>query len=144
MIDAPEVRASVDRIRQLVDGLEEAVARGDRGALRQLATGPALRQLLARLDAVEACGASWRPAREQLTWCAGGCRWPVLALPGRRRLRLRFTDRSRLEAPDGTVAAAAAVREVQVEVVQSRTRSAWQLRRLRAASPPRWFPRVRS
>ncbi len=131
------VESTVDRIRQLVDGLESAVARGDRDALRQLATGPALRQILARLQAVEARGARWWPGREELTWRAGGRGGPPPLVPGRRWLRLRFTDRSQLEGADGTVAAAATVWEVQVEVVQDRSGAPWRLRRMRAAPAPR-------
>jgi len=89
------------RLRELVDGLERACASGDRAALRACTTGPARVRLLEHLDRIESVGAAWEPARAELCWARGsgptepggmGVGGPTVWL------RLRFRDRSRLQA----------------------------------------------
>jgi hypothetical protein len=116
------IAETTDRVRQLVDGIENAIAAGNDLELASYLAPPALGQVLAQTAAMRAAGSTWLPARAGLRW-SGSSRPPQG--PGRFWLRLRFEDRTGVRCPSATATAAAVAHEVEVELD---TRSApWRL-----------------
>ncbi len=113
------------RVRQLVDGLEAAVAQSDDLALTQYLAAPLMGQMLALSAGLRADAASLLPARSGLCWMVsrrkpGG--------PGRCWLRLRFEDLTVCQYPEGTASAPPRTQEVEVEV--QTTVIPWRLHRV--------------
>lgn len=101
-------------MRQLMDGIESAIAAGDDLALSRYLAPPALGVLLARSAAARRDGQRWLPARAGLRWSASN-RTPTA--PGRFWLRLRFEDQSEVRFSASAIAAAALVYEIEVELL---------------------------
>ncbi|MHB1500069.1 MAG: hypothetical protein ACYCYK_02680 [Candidatus Dormibacteria bacterium] len=113
------------RVRQLVDGIEGAVAQSDDLALAQYLAAPLLGQMLALSAGLRADAASLLPARSGLCWMAshrepGG--------PGRCWLRLRFEDLTVCQYPEGTASAPPRTQDVEIEV--QTTVTPWHLHRV--------------
>ncbi|MGH7705570.1 MAG: hypothetical protein ACRENY_06855 [Candidatus Dormibacteria bacterium] len=118
------------RVRQLVDGIEAAIAQGDDLELSRYLAPPALALLLAQTAALRAAGRAWSPGRSGLRWSGSSKR---SAEPGRFWLRLRFEDRSELALGDLQVGAAMSSHEVEVEL--DTTAAPWRLCRAAEVFP---------
>ena len=101
------------RLRQLADGLEEAIGSGDDLALVRYIAPQLTARMLAAAAAFRTDQGVWRPARSGLRWSQ--CRRRPDA-PGMLWLRLRFEDLTRCEYPAGTVTAPLRTHEVDVEL----------------------------
>jgi hypothetical protein len=116
------VAETTERVRQLVDGIEGAVAAGDDLELARYLASPALSRFLEATAARRAVHEKWLPARAGLCWSRSD-RAP--GAPGRFWLRLRFEDRTQVQGPTRRVTAATVVHEVEVEL--DTTEAPWRL-----------------
>jgi hypothetical protein len=107
------VAETTERVRQLVDGIENAVSAGDDLELASFLAPPALGYALAETAAMRRAGTTWLPARTGLRW-SGSDRVPEG--PGRFWLRLRFDDHTQLRSSGRTECAAPLPHEVEVEL----------------------------
>jgi len=101
------------RVRQLVDGIEEALRDRDDLALARFLAPPLLARMAATAASIAATGGVLNPARSGLRWSEsrrkpGG--------PGRCWLRLRFEDLTYCRYPEGVITAPARTHEVEVEI----------------------------
>lgn len=119
------------RLRQLVDGLEEALARGDELGAVQFLAPPLQGRLLAIAAAVKSGRGAWLPARSGLRWSQSR-RHPDG--PGLLWLRLQFEDLTRCEYPDGGLTAP--LRTVEVEAELETLSVPWRLYRILERSAP--------
>lgn len=119
------IEQTTNRLRQLVDGLEAALASGDDLALVRY-VGPQLTaRLLAAAAAFRSGGGAWRPARSGLRWSR--CHRPPDG-PGMVWLRLRLEDRTQCDYPEGVITAPLRTHEVDVEL--DTTQIPWKLCRV--------------
>lgn len=116
------VAETTERVRQLVDGIEGAVAAGDDLELARYLAPPALGRFLGATAARRAVGEKWLPARARLCWTSSH---RAAAAPGRFWLRLRFEDRTQVRGRTGRVTAATVVHEIEVEL--DTTEAPWRL-----------------
>jgi hypothetical protein len=112
-------------LRQLVDGIESAVAQGDDLALAQFLAPPLLGRMLAASAAIRAAGGSLVPARSGLSWRLSH-RKP--AGPGRCWLRLRFEDLTLCRYPEAAMRAPGRAHELEVDL--ETTVNPWRLHQL--------------
>jgi len=117
------IEETTERVRQLMDGIESAVAVGDDLALTRYLAPPALGILLAQTATERRAGRTWLPARAGLRWSTSN-RSP--AGPGGLWLRLRFEDRSEVRSPAESLSAAGLGHALEVELVT--TSVPWRLR----------------
>jgi hypothetical protein len=116
------VAETTKRVRQLVDGIEGAVAAGDDLELARYLSPPALGRFLGATAARRAFGDKWLPARAGLCWTRSD---RAASAPGRFWLRLRFEDRTQIQSRTGRLTAATIVHEVEVEL--DTTDAPWRL-----------------
>ncbi len=118
------------RLRQLVDGIEGAVAHGDDLALARFLAPPLLGRMLVVSAEGRAQGGSLVPARSGLSWRVSH-RKP--AGPGRCWLRLRFEDLTVCEYPETVTRAPGGAHELEVDL--ETTMTPWRLHRLVEVTP---------
>jgi hypothetical protein len=116
------VAETTDRVRQLVDGIEAAVAAGDDLQLTRYLAPPALSRFLEATAARRAVGEKWLPGRAGLCWRRSD---RTARAPGRFWLRLRFEDRTQVQTRTRGVVAPTVVHEVEVEL--DTTDTPWRL-----------------
>ncbi|MHB1527342.1 MAG: hypothetical protein ACYDEA_12340 [Candidatus Dormibacteria bacterium] len=116
---------TTNRLRQLVDGVEAAIAAGDDVALVRYISPQLTARMLAAAATFRADRGAWHPARSGLRWSQ--CRRRPDG-PGRLWLRLRFEDLTRCEYPEGAVIAPLRTHEVDVEL--ETTSVPWKLCRV--------------
>lgn len=116
------IAETTERVRQLIDGIESAIAAGNDLELARYLAPPALGTLLAATAAVRTSGGAWIPARAGLRW--SGCDRPAGG-PGRFWLRLRFEDRTEVRSESKRMVAATMSHEVEVEL--DTTQVPWRL-----------------
>jgi hypothetical protein len=119
------------RVRQLVDGLEAALARGDDLGAVQFLAPPLQGRLLAIAAAMKSGRGAWLPARSGLRWSQSR-RHPDG--PGLLWLRLQFEDLTRCEYPDGGLSAP--LRTFEVEAELETLSVPWRLYRVLERSAP--------
>ena len=119
------VLETTERVRQLVDGIESAIAAASDLELSAYLAPPALGLLLAASAAMRAEGRTWLPARSGLRWSRSG---RLAESPGRFWLRLRFEDRTSVRDGSGSAAAPPTSHEVEVEL--DATAVPWRLCRV--------------
>ncbi len=117
-------------LRQLVDGIETAVAQGDDLALAQFLAPPLLGRMLAASAAIRAAGGALAPARSGLSWRVSHRQPPG---PGRFWLRLRFEDLTICHYPEGVMRAPGSAHELEVDL--ETTVTPWRLHRLVEVTP---------
>ena len=119
------------RVRQLVDGVEDALTRGDDlGAVRFLT--PRLQgRLLAVASTFRSGQGVWLPARSGLRWTQSRRRPDG---PGLLWLRLQFEDLTRCQYPEGGLSAP--LRTFEVEVELETVSVPWRLHRVLERSSP--------
>ena len=113
------------RIRQLMDGIEDAVRRGDELALARFLAPPQLRQMMIQTADIRAAGGTVAPGRAGLRWMLSRRRADG---PGRCWLRLRFEDMTVCHYPDGPARALGRTHDLEVDV--ETTTSLWRLHRV--------------
>lgn len=107
------VTGTTARLRQLVDGLEEAVAGADGVAASRYLSPQLAARLMEEAAVLRAAGGSWAPARSGLRWSTSR-RHPDG--PGLTWLTLRFEDLSRCDYPEGPLGAPLQTHELEVEL----------------------------
>lgn len=116
------VTETTERVRQLVDGIEIAIAAGDDLELARYLAPPALGRLLGATATLRGAGEKWLPARAGLCWSVTH---RAAVEPGRFWLRLRFEDRTQVRGRTRFITAAAVAHEVEVEL--DTTQAPWRV-----------------
>lgn len=117
--------ATTNHLRELVDGLEMAIARRDELELARFLAPRALGQVIAESHHLQDRDVQWLPARTGLRWSSSpressnpGCFW----------LRIQFEDATRWRTRQGWVVAPMVSAELELELDTRRT--PWKLCRV--------------